>query len=285
MCADTAEKFALTKDNYYSLGADRAFMSCSQWDSFCRCEAREAAYLRGEYEKPKGSSTALIVGNYLHAAMEGPDAFESFLDKHWSDIYQVGKRTKKAEFDRADLMIETLRKDSYIGRLIRLPGETEKVMTGVLFGDIPFKIRLDKYVSLSSRMIIDYKTCEDMHETFYSEDGIRESFIEHWGYARRAAAYIEIEKQNAGSLNDAVFLIIAISKQFPPDRDVFAMNDRESLSSAFAGMESRAQHFQRVKDGIDEPIRCERCDYCRATKKITGPRLYTDIAPGRSEGY
>ena len=39
----------LTPDNYYSVEANREYMSCSQYQSFMDCEARTMAELEGRY--------------------------------------------------------------------------------------------------------------------------------------------------------------------------------------------------------------------------------------------
>jgi len=42
----------LNSENYYSLEANRAFMSYSQFKSFQECEAAALAEVRGEYTPP-----------------------------------------------------------------------------------------------------------------------------------------------------------------------------------------------------------------------------------------
>ena len=34
------------------------------------------------------------------------------------------------------------------------------------------------------------------------------------------------------------------------------------------------ERFELIKRGEVEPIRCERCDYCKSTKILTGPEEY-----------
>lgn len=59
----------LTNANYYSLEANREFMSVSQLKSFLKCEAAAMAELRGEYTRP--TTTALLVGSFVDAWFEG----------------------------------------------------------------------------------------------------------------------------------------------------------------------------------------------------------------------
>lgn len=52
----------LTDENYYSVEADKDFMSCSQYQAFMECEAKQMAKLQGRWvDEPK---EAFIVGNY-----------------------------------------------------------------------------------------------------------------------------------------------------------------------------------------------------------------------------
>ena len=83
----------LTRDNYYSVEADREYMSCSLYQQFCRCEAAAMAKLEGRYTP--SSTEALIVGNYFHTAMETPEANEQFCREHFDDIYKytIDKKT------------------------------------------------------------------------------------------------------------------------------------------------------------------------------------------------
>lgn len=76
--------FQLDKNNYHSTEADQHFMSVSQFKRFIECEARALAELKGEFTRP--SSTALLVGSYLHAAIEGEQAFAEFFEKERDSI-------------------------------------------------------------------------------------------------------------------------------------------------------------------------------------------------------
>lgn len=64
-----------------------AYMSCSQYQGFLECEAKQMAKLQGRFvEEP---SEALIVGNYVHTYMEGKEPHEAFCKEHFDDIYKT----------------------------------------------------------------------------------------------------------------------------------------------------------------------------------------------------
>lgn len=279
----------LTRDNYYTPEADREYMSCSQYQSFCECEAKAMAKLEGRWTDP--DKEAFLVGNYFHTFFEGPEAHAQFTQEHFDKIFKTkvikGKKGepdqtvvtgKYAPYEQADKMIEVAQNDPLIKSLIDLPGENEKIMTGELWG-VPWRIRIDKYVP-DGRMIIDWKTVANISELKWSE-AMREkvTFIDAYGYMMRAAVYTEIERQNAHSSEDAPFIIVAISKQDYPDKEALYLNHRQRYDYELEQIKKRLPLIQMIKDGRIKPKRCGCCDYCRATKVLSAIRPYYTLMP------
>lgn len=279
----------LTRDNYYTPEADREYMSCSQYQSWCECEAKTMAKLQGRWVDEE--KEAFLVGNYFHTNFEGPEAHEQFCQEHFDKIYKTktikGKggapdttvvTGKYAPYEQADKMIAVAEADPLIKSLIDLPGENEKIMTGEIWG-VPWRIRLDKYVP-DGRMIIDYKTVANISELKWSE-ALHEkvTFIDAYGYMMRAAVYTEIEKQNANSSEDAPFIIVAISKQDYPDKEALYLNHRQRYDYELEQIKKRLGMIQMIKAGQIKPKRCGCCDYCRATKQLSGIRPYYTLMP------
>lgn len=274
----------LTRDNYYDPEADWEYMSFSQYQGWCECEAKQLAKLEGRWvDEPR---EAFLVGNYFHTHFEGPEAHEQFCQENFDQIFKT-KTTKAAgtvitgkyaPFEQADKMIAVAEKDPLIKSLVNLPGENEKVMTGTLFG-IPWRIRVDKYVP-DGRLVIDYKTVANINELKWS-DALHEkvTFIDAYGYMMRAAVYSEIEKQYAGAATDPHFIIIAISKQDYPDKDVLELNHRQRYDYELEQIKERLAFIQRVKLGYTKPTRCGVCDYCRATKRLFAIKPYFKLMP------
>lgn len=279
----------LTRDNYYTPEADREYMSCSQYQSFCECEAKAMAKLEGRWTDP--DKEAFLVGNYFHTFFEGPEAHEQFIQENFDKIFKTkvikGKKGepdqtvvtgKYAPYEQADKMIEVAQNDPLIKSLIDLPGENEKIMTGELWG-VPWRIRLDKYVP-DGRMIIDWKTVANISELKWSEAMHEKvTFIDAYGYMMRAAVYTEIEKQNAHSSEDAPFIIVAISKQDYPDKEALYLNHRQRYDYELEQIKKRLGMIQMIKAGRVKPKRCGCCDYCRATKVLTAIRPYYTLMP------
>lgn len=279
----------LTRDNYYTLEADWEYMSCSQYQAWNQCEAKEMAKLQGRWVDEE--TEYFLVGNYFHTYFEGPEAHEQFCKENFDKIYKTktikGKggapdtqviTGKYAAYEQADKMISVAESDPLIKSLIDIPGENEKIMVGKISG-VPWRIRLDKYIA-AGRMIIDYKTCASITELKWS-DAYHEkvTFIETYGYMMRAAVYSEIEKQNAGSTEDAHFIIIAISKQNYPDKEVLSLNHRQRYDFELEQIKKRLPTIQAIKEGRMKPKRCGVCDYCRATKQLFAIKPYYTLLP------
>lgn len=279
----------LTRENYYTPDADWEYMSCSQYQAWNECEARELAKLQGRWVDEE--KEAFLVGNYFHTHFESPEAHEQFCNEHFDKIFKTkiikGKggmpdqtvvTGKYAPYEQADKMIAVAEGDELIRSLLDIPGENEMIMHGQLFG-VPWRIRLDKYVA-SGRMIIDYKTVANIGELRWSNE-MREkvTFIDAYGYMMRAAVYSEIEKQNAQSDKDPNFLIIAISKQDYPDKEVLMLNHRQRYDYELEKIKERLPMIQMIKEGRAKPKRCGFCDYCRATKKLYAIKPYYSLMP------
>lgn len=275
----------LTRDNYYTPEADWEYMSCSQYQGWCECEAKQLAKLQGRWvDEPK---EAFLVGNYFHTHFEGPEAHDQFCLENFDKIFKT-KTTKStgtvitgkyAPFEQADKMIAVAENDPLIKSLVDMPGENEKIMSGVLFG-VPWRIRVDKYVA-DGRLIIDYKTVANINELKWS-DALHEkvTFIDAYGYMMRAAVYSEIEKQYANEKTDPHFIIIAISKQDYPDKDVLELNHRQRYDYELEQIKEKLYSIQMIKTGRIKPRRCGYCDYCRATKKLFFIKPYFKLMPG-----
>ncbi len=277
--------FVLTDENYYSREADIHYMSCSQYQSFEKCEAAAIAKLRGLWQ-PEETSDALFQGQYFHSYFESPQAFQAFCDENFDRIFKT-KTTKTkgteivgkyAPFERLDEMIEAVKNDRFISRILEWEGENELPMTGMV-GGIPWRMKMDKYCP-GSRRIIDYKTSANLHELYYNvRTRERQTFVEEFGYMMRAAVYGEIERQNRQETSFPSFLIIGVSKQSPPDKEVILLDDDTRWEYELEVVKSKIPRIQRLKEGAENPKRCGMCEYCRATKEIRRIKAYTDLMP------
>ncbi len=237
----------LTNENYYSLEANREYMSVSQFKQFCKCEAAAMAEIRGEWHRP--DTPALLVGSYVDSYFEG--TLPEFIVQHPQIFKKDG--TLKAEFQIAETVIERVSQDALF--MCYMSGEKQVIVTGELFGT-PWKIKMDSYHP--GKMIVDLKVMRTMDRI------MGKSFVEHWGYDLQLMVYRAIEGHDLET-----YLAVA-TKQTPVNLDVIHVPTwrHEEL---YKDTEKRMTRIASVKKGLIEPKRCGVCEYCRATKKLRKP--------------
>ena len=260
----------LTADNYHSLEANRHYMSVSQYKDFCECEAMAMASIRGEYKRP--TSNECLVGSYLHAWNEGPDALASFRENTPEMFKKNGEPL--AAFAFADTMIQALESDPLCS--FWLEGQKEVIMTAEMFG-APWKIKIDTYKP-DEGVLVDLKTTRSIRELQWSAfHQCKVSFIETYQYFIQFAVYLEIERRAQGRSSWFSPYIVAISKETPPDKAIIDLDDERRIYHELGEIENRMPRILAVKSGIVEPERCDQCTYCRGTNMVTDVIYYRDL--------
>ena len=263
------EDFVLTADNYYSLNADNKYMSFHQYLNFMGgmvvqgCEAKAMAMLRGEYKEE--TTTAMLVGSYVDSYFEG--TLDKFTAEHPECFTQKGEL--KASFKQAEKMIKRCEKDEYF--MSTLAGEKQVIMTGYLFG-CEWKIKMDSY--LPGKAIVDLKTSADIHRAWKVQDYGYVSFLEAYNYTKQLAVYQKIVEMNTGKKLPCY--ISVVTKEDSPEIEVINI-DQMTLDHALNEIEMNMASVLMVKSGEVEPVRCEKCDYCKATKVLTKAISYMDL--------
>lgn len=248
----------LTADNYYSPEANREYMSASQVKAFMHCPAAAMAELRGEYTRP--TSNALLIGSYVDAHFEG--TLDEFKGEH-SELFKRDG-TLKAEYQHADIMIARAERDPVFMEYMR--GEKQRIFTSDIDG-IPFKSKFDVY--LPGERIVDLKTVRTLAPQYKPGSGLV-SFVEAWDYDLQMAIYQALEGHALPTY------INAISKETAPDIAVISI-PQHYMDAAFSVMRENLQYYDAIKRGLIEPPRCGKCDYCKATKVLTGPQPIEDF--------
>jgi len=251
----------LTDDNYYSEEANKDYWSVSQFKAFCDCEASALASVRGEYERELTDS--LLFGSFVDAYFT--DDKERFIREYGDHLYSR-KGELYAKYQHAYDCIDAVEAQPLMMEFLR--GEHQQIFTGELF-DVPWKMKADV---MNSFGIVDLKTVKDF-EPVYKEGLGRVSFIEAWGYDIQGAVYQRIEQIASGRAEPLPFYIVAVTKEKVPDVAVIQI-PQHILDTALKLVESKIDRFDLIKSGEIEPRRCERCDYCRKTKILTGPSVF-----------
>lgn len=242
----------LTSENYFSTENQMKYCGSSQLKAFLKCEAAALAEASGNYEREH--TTALLVGSYVDAHFEGTlDIFKA----HHPELFKRDG-TLKADYSKAEYIISRIEQDEFF--MSFMDGEKQKIMTGEISG-VPVKIKIDSYFP---DKIVDLKIMKDFSPVYRPEEG-KLTFIEAWGYDLQGALYQEIVRQNTGE--KLPFFIAAATKENEPDLGVFEI-PQELLDFELDKAKEVLPRIDAIKRGLIEPERCERCEYCRATKVL-----------------
>ena len=240
----------LTENNYYSIRANKRYLSVSQYKSFQKCEAAALAEINGVWKRP--DTTALLVGGYIDAWFEG--SLSRFYEKNPSIFKKDGKL--KADFTQAVELIYRIKQDDLF--MEYMSGEKQRIFTASLFG-AEWKIKID---SLLPDKIVDLKIMRSMERI------MGKSFVEYWGYDLQMAIYAAVYKAVTGKDLDT-YLAVA-TKQTPADIEIIEI-PKWRRDELLAEVERSVPRILSIKAGEIQPERCGVCDYCRSTKKLTEP--------------
>lgn len=249
----------LTAENYFSPEAQLHYMGASQFKSFQSCEAAALAEIRGEYAREK--TTALLVGSYVDAYFEG--TLDIFRAKNPEIFTKSG--TLKSDYQQAETLIVRMERDEMFMRY--MSGQKQVVMTGEIDG-VPCKIKIDSYHP--GKLIVDGKAMKDFDPVWVDGRG-KLPFVEAWGYDIQGAIYRAVEG------NDLPFVLAAGTKQKEPDLGLFSIPPDvldETMSNIIL---PNIHRYADIKAGKIEPVRCEKCDYCRRTKVLSAVIDYRDL--------
>lgn len=271
----------LTSENYYSREANTEYMSVSQFKAFDRCPAAALAELRGEYTP--AASPAMLVGGYVDAWFSGE--LPLFQSQHPELFKRDG--TLKVEYLKAQDIIARMEADGLFSLL--MGGVKQVIVTGEIAG-VPFKGKLDslldaaacreivrRYPETASALgehprgaIVDQKVMRDLRPVWSEEDHCRLPFVEAYGYDIQGAVYRALEGHGLP------FVLAVGTKEAVTDLAALSISDAD-LTSALYQVEDRAPYYQAVKEGREAPRRCECCNYCKATRELTGIIDYREL--------
>lgn len=269
-----AEKIlpAVTATNYFDPEIEQVYMGATQFKNFLTCEAAALADIQGKYRTEP--TTSMLVGSYVDAHFSG--TLPVFQAQHPEIFKRDG--SLKAEYQRANDIIARMEDDELYMLLMR--GEKQVIRTGEING-VPFKIKIDslldaetcreivqRFPDMASVMgpcdgaIVDQKVMRDTADVWSEEDRIRVPFVEGWGYDLQGAIYQAVEG------NMLPFILAVGTKEDPPDLSAVYLSD-DHLEAKLHEVEDKVPRFQAIKEGKEPPVRCEKCAYCRATRKLS----------------
>ena len=244
----------LDRLNYYSLEANKAYWSVSQFKAFNRCEAAGLAEAEGRYRRE--TTDALLIGSYVDAYFSGARELDEFIERNGDRMF-TKKGELYAKFQAANAMINAIECQPLMMRM--LEGDKQEIMSAVLDG-IPWKIKMDCF---NEERIVDLKTVKDFGDMWDETVGSRRSWIEYWGYDIQGAIYQKVVEKATGK--KLPFYIAAVTKERVPDVAVIEI-PQHILDAAYGLVQAKIERFDLIKTADVEPIRCERCEYCKTTK-------------------
>lgn len=254
----------LTNSNYYSPDADRAYMSNSLYKVFLECEAQAMAKISGEWsEEP---SEAMLIGSYTHALVE--DGGNSFRADHPEMFKKNGE--PYAAYVKAEIMADAILSDDF-ARFV-LQGEYEKIIIAE-FAGCTWKAKLDVW---TPERFADLKTVAQIRKKQWDAEFGWVSFVEGYGYLRQLALYAELERIASGREEWLEPLIVAVSKEDIPDKEVIGI-DADRIRYELDLVVEKMPRILSVRSGGEEPKRCGTCKYCRSTKRLGRIVHYTDL--------
>jgi hypothetical protein len=248
----------VTNENYHSKEARLAYMGASQYKNFKQCEALGMAIVTGEWEPEQ--SVSMLVGSYVDAHFER--TLDLFKAQHPQIFTKQGEL--KSEYKKAEIIIARIERDEMFMRY--MGGELQVIKTGVIAG-VPFKIKIDSY--LKRRAIVDLKIMKDFERIWVEGEG-KVPFVEAWGYDIQGAIYQAVEGDHLP------FIIAGATKETEPDLALLQI-PQDRLDVMHDEVEHFAPVFDEVKKGLRAPTRCEKCDYCKSTKKLITVVDYREV--------
>lgn len=238
----------LTKENYATC---HDYLSYSRFSKFLRCEASAAVNFR------EPASVAQLVGSYVDAYFS--EEMEDFKKAH-PEIFNSKTGQLKTDFLKAEEIIQRIKTDEKFMKL--LSGEKQSIMVGEIEG-VPFKIKMDSYIP--GKAIVDLKVMKDFNKVWSDAYRTYVNFMVAYDYDIEMAIFQEIVYQNTGLKLPCY--IAAITKETPSDIGAFLIPQNKLDEALEIVKNTLNERIKPILNGEIAPHRCEKCYYCRATKK------------------
>lgn len=250
----------LTPETYFSIEADREYMSVSQYKNFKTCEAKALHDLEIPDETYKES---FLQGSLFEALVAGNS--QLFIAQHPEMISSRGSTAGqlKSEFQRVVKAAEKFNSQEFFRDIIE-KCEKQVILTGEICG-VPVKCCLDLF-DRKTFSIYDIKCMKDFNEQWNKEEKRYIPWYYAWGYVLQLAVYRLIVKQNFNSEPKEVALLAA-SKEETPDIQALKF-DEYLLGLELEEFKNNIKHYDNLKKGIEKPIACGHCEYCKTMKEI-----------------
>jgi len=259
----------LSHDDYFSPEMMQKYMSTSQFKAFEKCQAAALAELQGE---PVEDKQAFKEGRFFEACLSGEEHL--FISQNPDMVSSRGasKGDLKANYIKVANSVEAFNRQpmftDILGRC-----KSQVIVTGEIAG-VPFKGCID-FLDMDTLNGYDTKCMRGFDKIYSETEYARISWYFAYGYHYQAAIYAELLRQMYGKAGQQH--IIAATKEDVPNVAAMCFSD-DILENAIEIIKEYAPRYQAIKQGKVEPERCEKCDYCKQTKVITGFEVVSEFA-------
>lgn len=260
----------LNKKNYYT---NNAYLDNSTYQNFMKCEAAALHELDNPVSRPP--AIPLLVGNYVHSYFESKKSHETFVNQNSNFKDTDGKakdliHTKKglrSEFITAEDMIKRLENDDLFQYFYNAKEcKKESIVTGNLF-DVKWKGKIDS-LNVDAGYFCDIKTVDDINKKHWSVDNHEwVSFFKDRNYATQMGLY----KTLLQMMYHKPFACYVFAVDKTKGNGLTAIEvPFQDMTDALDSVEEHLPRVIQVMNHEVTPARCERCEYCKETKKLDG---------------
>ena len=247
-------------NSYYSKEADLEYMSVSQYKLFRECEAKALATIQGQEDAT--SKVAFLEGQLFEALVSGDSKL--FMAQHPEIMSTRGVTAGqiKSEFKKVVTASEKFNEQNFFRKIVDNCDE-QVILTGEIKG-IKVKCMLDLFDN-KTNSIYDIKCMKDFKEQWNKEEKAYMPWYYIYGYVLQLAVYREIVRQNFGEPKEIGLL--AATKEEVPDIQALSF-DSSLLDLELEDFKNNIERYNKIKKGVEEPIACGCCDYCKKIKVI-----------------
>lgn len=250
----------LTHENYFSIEADKYYMSVSQFKSFQSCESKALHDL----EMPDTTyKEAFLQGEFFEQLVAGDPKL--FVAQHPEIISSRGSTAGqlKADFQKVVNAADKFNSQKFFTDIIE-KCEKQVILTGKIC-DVPVKCCLDLF-DRETCSIYDIKCMADFKESWNKQEKKYVPWYYQWGYVLQLAVYREIVKQNFNTEPKEVALLAATKEEVP---DIQAIKfSPEVLNMELTEFKNNVKIYDAIKKGKLEPESCGECSFCKQNKII-----------------
>lgn len=250
----------LTSENYYNKEVDLEYMSVSQFKLFEECEAKALATIQGQEDAT--SKVAFLEGQLFEALVSGDSKL--FMAQHPEIMSTRGVTAGqiKSEFKKVVTASEKFNEQNFFRKIVDNCDE-QVILTGEIKG-VKVKCMLDLFDN-KTNSIYDIKCMKDFKEQWNKEEKAYMPWYYIYGYVLQLAVYREIVRQNFGEPKEIGLL--AATKEEVPDIQALSF-DSSLLDLELEDFKNNIERYNKIKKGVEEPIACGCCDYCKKIKVI-----------------